>query len=64
MYKCIQMLAECLKSTVDGQNLVEQTLDYMGDCYSLSDIPLRSVSLCQDLSFILPTSAIECYKKI
>lgn len=58
------MLAECLKSTVDGQNLVEQTLDYMGACYSFSDIPLRFISLCQDLSFIFPTSAIECYKKI
>lgn len=63
MEKYIQMLSECLKSTVEGQNLVEQILDYMGGCYSLSDLPLRFISLCQGLCFIFPISATECYKK-
>lgn len=62
MDKYIQMLSECLKSIVDGQSLVEQILDYIGGCYSLSDLPLRFISLCQDLSSIFPIYAIECYK--
>lgn len=63
MEKYIQMLSECLKSIVDEQNLVEQILDYIGGCHSLSDLPLRFVSFCQGLSFIFLISAVECYKK-
>lgn len=60
--KYIQMHFECWKSVVAGWNLVEQIFDYIGDRYSLSDLPLSLTSLCQGLSFIFLISAVEYYQ--